>query len=58
MPSRQPNIWTRLVPWAVGLVIVATFAPLPEPLPLILLLIAGGCLLAYFWSDRRGRKGL
>lgn len=60
MISRHSNIWKWLQPFPVGLMLVAVFAPLPEPVAKILWLLAAVLVLAYLgagkWEERRRRR--
>lgn len=57
MASKHPNIWKRLQLIALALLLLGTFAPLPNTLDLIVTAVAGVLFLAFlgatWWEERR-----
>jgi membrane protein DedA with SNARE-associated domain len=60
MASKYPNILKRLRLFALGLLLVALFAPMPDLLDKILTLVAAVLVLivasGYWWDERRKRQ--
>jgi len=60
MASRRPNFWNRLQLFALGLLLLGIFAPLPDLLDMIVTLAATVLLLIFlggtWWEERRERR--